>query len=140
MMHALLHMAAHHLAMTHHGGTHNHNPCEPFDPDRYGLYSSATMLVLSTGAGVTGLTLDSLVGEFVVTHRCCTAPGCLRRDASIRPNDFCPRTLFWLAQRGCNVAAAEIGARDHAIAAPPSQVRPYAGQGSGLLPQRRPLL
>jgi fructose-1,6-bisphosphatase len=26
------------------------------------------MLVLSTGGGVTGLTLDSLLGEWVVTH------------------------------------------------------------------------
>ncbi|GBF89532.1 hypothetical protein Rsub_02250 [Raphidocelis subcapitata] len=40
----------------------------------YGLYSSATMLVLSTGSGVAGLTLDSLLGEWVVTHRSIKIP------------------------------------------------------------------
>ena len=34
----------------------------------YALYSSATMLVLSWGSGVHGFTLDSGVGEFVLTH------------------------------------------------------------------------
>ena len=42
---------------------------------RYGLYSSATMLVLTTGHGVTGFTLDTLLGEWVVTHRCALSPG-----------------------------------------------------------------
>ena len=34
----------------------------------YALYSSAVMLVLSWGAGVHGFTLDSRLGEFVLTH------------------------------------------------------------------------
>lgn len=34
----------------------------------YCLYSSASMLVLTTGEGVAGFTLDSSVGEFILTH------------------------------------------------------------------------
>ena len=34
----------------------------------YALYSSAVMLVLSWGAAVHGFTLDSSLGEFVLTH------------------------------------------------------------------------
>lgn len=34
----------------------------------YCLYSSATMLVLTTGHGVAGFTLDNSVGEFILTH------------------------------------------------------------------------
>jgi len=34
----------------------------------YCLYSSASMLVLTTGQGVSGFTLDPVVGEFVLTH------------------------------------------------------------------------
>ncbi|EGG23287.1 D-fructose-1,6-bisphosphate 1-phosphohydrolase [Cavenderia fasciculata] len=34
----------------------------------YALYGSATMLVLTTGCGVFGFTLDYTVGEFVLTH------------------------------------------------------------------------
>ena len=34
----------------------------------YCLYSSATMLVLSTGEGVAGFTLDNAIGEFLLTH------------------------------------------------------------------------
>ena len=34
----------------------------------YALYGSATMMVLSTGRGVNGFTLDQTVGEFVLTH------------------------------------------------------------------------
>lgn len=34
----------------------------------YCLYSSASMLVLTTGSGVDGFTLDDHVGEFVLTH------------------------------------------------------------------------
>lgn len=34
----------------------------------YALYSSATMLVASWGAGVHGFTLDRGLGEFVLTH------------------------------------------------------------------------
>lgn len=34
----------------------------------YALFSSATMLVLSVGHGVHGFTLDTTVGEFVLTH------------------------------------------------------------------------
>lgn len=34
----------------------------------YCLYSSATMLVMTTGHGVAGFTLDNSIGEFVLTH------------------------------------------------------------------------
>lgn len=34
----------------------------------YGLYSSATMMVISVGKGTHGFTLDSGIGEFVLTH------------------------------------------------------------------------
>jgi len=34
----------------------------------YGLYDSATMIVLTTGRGVNGFTLDPSLGEFVLTH------------------------------------------------------------------------
>lgn len=34
----------------------------------YCLYSSASMLVLTTGQGVNGFTLDSTIGEFLLTH------------------------------------------------------------------------
>lgn len=34
----------------------------------YCLYSSATMLVLTTGNGVAGFTLDNSVGEFILSH------------------------------------------------------------------------
>lgn len=34
----------------------------------YGLYGSATMVVLSTGSGVNGFTLDPSIGEFLLTH------------------------------------------------------------------------
>uniref|UniRef100_A0A0R3RXR1 Fructose-1,6-bisphosphatase isozyme 2 n=1 Tax=Elaeophora elaphi TaxID=1147741 RepID=A0A0R3RXR1_9BILA len=35
----------------------------------YALYGSATMLVLSTGSGVNGFTLDPSVGEFILTNQ-----------------------------------------------------------------------
>jgi len=35
----------------------------------YALYGSSTMLVLTTGHGVNGFTLDREVGEFLLTHR-----------------------------------------------------------------------
>lgn len=34
----------------------------------YTLYGTATMLVLSSGNGVNGFTLDTTAGEFVLTH------------------------------------------------------------------------
>jgi fructose-1,6-bisphosphatase I len=34
----------------------------------YGLYGSATMVVISTGNGVNGFTLDPSIGEFLLTH------------------------------------------------------------------------
>lgn len=34
----------------------------------YCLYSSATMLVITTGNGVAGFTLDNSIGEFILTH------------------------------------------------------------------------
>ena len=35
----------------------------------YALYDSATMIVLTTGNGVNGFTLDPALGEFILTHR-----------------------------------------------------------------------
>jgi fructose-1,6-bisphosphatase I len=35
----------------------------------YALYGSATMLVMSTGNGVNGFTLDPAIGEFILTQR-----------------------------------------------------------------------
>lgn len=35
----------------------------------YALYDAATMLVLTTGDGVNGFTLDPSLGEFILTHR-----------------------------------------------------------------------
>ena len=40
----------------------------------YALYGSATMMVLTTGHGVNGFTLDQPVGEFVLTHPEMTIP------------------------------------------------------------------
>lgn len=40
----------------------------------YALYGSATMIVLSTGSGVNGFTLDPAVGEFVLTDPNMTIP------------------------------------------------------------------
>ncbi|MBK8176145.1 MAG: class 1 fructose-bisphosphatase [Rhodospirillales bacterium] len=34
----------------------------------YALYGSSTMLVLTTGRGVNGFTLDNAIGEFILTH------------------------------------------------------------------------
>lgn len=34
----------------------------------YALYDAATMIVLSTGLGVNGFTLDPMIGEFMLTH------------------------------------------------------------------------
>ena len=41
----------------------------PIIGPRYGLYSSATMLVLTCGNGTHGFTLDTFLGEWVLTHR-----------------------------------------------------------------------
>ncbi|KAG8223144.1 hypothetical protein J437_LFUL000566 [Ladona fulva] len=40
----------------------------------YGLYGSATMMVLSTGQGVNGFTLDPALGEFLLTDPNMTLP------------------------------------------------------------------
>jgi len=40
----------------------------------YALYGPATMMVLTTGNGVNGFTLDSSVGEFMLTHPNMTVP------------------------------------------------------------------
>ncbi len=40
----------------------------------YALYGSSTMLVLTTGQGVNGFTLDRNIGEFVLTHPGMTIP------------------------------------------------------------------
>jgi fructose-1,6-bisphosphatase len=34
----------------------------------YALYGTATMMVLTTGLGVNGFTLDPSIGEFILTH------------------------------------------------------------------------
>ena len=44
----------------------------------YCLYSSATILVLTIGHGTWGFTYDSMVGEFILSHRdikVCVPPG-----------------------------------------------------------------
>jgi fructose-1,6-bisphosphatase I len=49
------------------------NVCQPGKDLKcagYCLYSSSTISVLSIGQGVYGFTLDPLIGEFVLTHRC----------------------------------------------------------------------
>jgi len=59
--------------------THHNDETAPSDNDflktgreqvcaGYCLYSSASMLVLTTGNGVAGFTLDNSVGEFILTH------------------------------------------------------------------------
>ncbi|PID63692.1 MAG: class 1 fructose-bisphosphatase [Gammaproteobacteria bacterium] len=59
--------------------THYENDAVPTDTDflrkgreqvcaGYCVYSSATMLILTTGHGVVGFTLDSSIGEFILTH------------------------------------------------------------------------
>ena len=40
----------------------------------YALYGSSTMLVITTGNGVNGFTLDTNIGEFVLTHPNMTIP------------------------------------------------------------------
>ncbi len=40
----------------------------------YALYGSSTMLVITTGNGVNGFTLDTNIGEFVLTHPGMTIP------------------------------------------------------------------
>ena len=40
----------------------------------YVMYGSSTMLVLSTGDGVHGFTLDPTIGEFLLSHRSITMP------------------------------------------------------------------
>ncbi len=40
----------------------------------YALYGSSTMLILTTGAGVQGFTLDPSVGEFLLSHENITMP------------------------------------------------------------------
>lgn len=40
----------------------------------YSLYSSATMMVITTGSGTHGFTLDPQLGDFVLTHPSITIP------------------------------------------------------------------
>lgn len=47
------------------------NVCQPGNrlvSAGYVLYSSSTMLVITIGEGVFGFTLDSMIGEFVLSH------------------------------------------------------------------------
>lgn len=41
----------------------------------YALYGPSTMMVLTTGEGVHGFTLDKEIGEFILTHRNMSIPG-----------------------------------------------------------------
>ena len=61
----------------------------------YALYSSATMLVLSWGSGVHGFTLDSGVGEFVLTHPAMHIPV---RGEELYPQQVSPA---WLGCSSC---------------------------------------
>ncbi|BBP02625.1 fructose-1,6-bisphosphatase class 1 [Sulfuriferula plumbiphila] len=47
----------------------------------YALYGSSTMLVLTTGHGVNGFTLDRDIGEFILTHPNMTIPADTREFA-----------------------------------------------------------
>lgn len=47
----------------------------------YALYGSSTMLVLTTGNGVNGFTLDRNIGEFVLTHPAMKVPADTREFA-----------------------------------------------------------
>lgn len=47
----------------------------------YALYSPSTMMVLTTGNGVNGYTLDQNIGEFVLSHPDMTIPDASREFA-----------------------------------------------------------
>jgi fructose-1,6-bisphosphatase I len=56
----------------------------------YALYGPATMLVMTTGQGVNGFTLDRNVGEFILTHTNMRVPESTREFAINASN-----TRFW---------------------------------------------
>jgi fructose-1,6-bisphosphatase I len=56
----------------------------------YALYGPATMLVMTTGQGVNGFTLDRNIGEFVLTHPGMTIPAQTREFAINSSN-----SRFW---------------------------------------------
>ena len=56
----------------------------------YALYGPSAMLVLTTGHGVTGFTLDRDIGEFIVTHPRMTIPEDTREFAINASNE-----RFW---------------------------------------------
>jgi fructose-1,6-bisphosphatase I len=56
----------------------------------YALYGPATMLVMTTGQGVNGFTLDRNIGEFVLTHPNMTIPAQTREFAINASN-----SRFW---------------------------------------------
>ncbi|QKJ67350.1 class 1 fructose-bisphosphatase [Deefgea piscis] len=58
----------------------------------YALYGSSTMLVITTGTGVHGFTLDREIGEFVLTHPELTIPNDTREFAINASN-----SRFWEA-------------------------------------------
>ena len=58
----------------------------------YALYGSSTMLVLTSGHGVNGFTLDRDIGEFVLTHPSMTIPADTREFAINASNQ-----RFWEA-------------------------------------------
>ena len=64
----------------------------------YALYSSATMVVLSLGAGAHGFTLDAARGEFVLTHPRIRVPARGARRDDISPT--VDALLFCLNSRG----------------------------------------
>lgn len=47
----------------------------------YALYGPSTMLVLTTGHGVNGFTLDRSIGEFILSHPAMTVPAATREFA-----------------------------------------------------------
>ncbi len=54
----------------------------------YAIYGPSTMLVLTTGNGVHGFTLDPLLGEFILSHRDLRVPDDTRgvRDQRVEPS------------------------------------------------------
>ena len=69
----------------------------------YALYGPSTMMVLTTGNGVNGFTLDQDIGEFILTHRNMTIPADTQEFAinasNLRHWEATPRDV---SQEPCN--------------------------------------
>ena len=88
--------------------THHRSDAAPGDADflqpgseqvcaGYCLYSSASMLVLTTGHGVAGFTLNNAIGEFILTHPEMTIPAETSEfaiNAAYRRHWFAPVTRY----------------------------------------------